>query len=39
MQVCLLAGLMFSLQKGEHVGPIFAVVLIPSSFLSPNVYL
>lgn len=35
IKVCLSPGILFSLQKGEHVGPIAAVVWIPSSFFAP----
>lgn len=35
MKVCLSPGLLFSLQKGEHVGPIATVVWIPSSSFAP----
>lgn len=35
MKVCLSPGLLFSLLKGEHVGPIATVVWIPSSSCAP----
>lgn len=35
MKVCLSPGLLFSLQKAQHVGPIATVVWIPSSSFAP----